>query len=139
MLVNHLFACETHGDFIMQFNTIDFPARNFPLNEIECPECSELSYWRGGANMSPDQYWSGIAIPEVGLQNCTSKKYLRRYLKDQNITQLTKEDLYVGGVVPMKTAGERFEEYQNTDKYKRELKETISKSLDSYGVIDSAV
>lgn len=136
MLVNHLFNCDVHGDFIMIFNSVDFPDRNFPLNEIVCPECGLLSWWRGGANMSPDQYWSGVSIPEIGLQNCTSKKYLRRYLRTQKITQLTKEDLHIGGVVPLKTNADRFNEYQKSQEYNNILENTISETLDGFGVID---
>lgn len=134
MLVRFKFECLKHGEFDHYFNSAQYPDRNFPLLTVICPEenCNRLADYIPGSNMEPDSYWSGKSIDALNLPNVTSKSYLRRYLKTNNITQLAEDE--IGHHTKFVSKEDRIKAAIN--KKDKERREFISNELDKYGVID---
>jgi hypothetical protein len=136
MLVSFKFECFKCGEFDHYFNTTQYPSRDFPIYTVTCPICNRLAeYVPFTRGMQPDSFWAGKDIENLGLRNVTSKKYLKNYLKNNNIAQLTSDE--VGGHKPsQKTNKEKIEEHLNKPEVIKQRQEFLSKELDKYGVID---
>lgn len=108
-----------------------------PPNTFPCENCLAKMFLSRVNNvaMQPDNYWSGKDIPQIGLNNVTSKSFLKRYMRDNHIAQLTSDE--IGGHKPIqKTKQERLEEQLNKPEVIRERQKVISETLDGFGVID---
>lgn len=134
MLVTYQFICSNHGMFLYYFDTKDYPDRKFPKIML-CPKigCRKISEYSPAANFTPDNLWSGKKIEALGLNNVTSKSYLKRYLKTEGISQLTDEEYKTFKHKDKKT---RIKEHLNRPDIIREREKSLSESLDGFGVID---
>lgn len=136
MLVNFDFECFKCGIFEVTFDSKYFPSRNFPKEiNCECGRIAEMVFTK--INMQPDEYWSGKDIDSLGLKNVTSKSKLKRYLKDNNIAQLTSDE--IDSKVRKKSQLQSAKEYLNRPDIVKERRRIISETLDGFGVIDKAV
>lgn len=135
MLVSFKFECMKHGEFEHWFNTAQYPDRNFPFNTVMCPEkeCNRLSQVRHSSNMSPDNYWAGRRVESLGLNNVTSRDYLRRYLKTEGISQLTSDEVD-GHRFSQKTNKQRVEEYLNKPEVERKRRDKLAEGLEKSGL-----
>lgn len=126
MLVSFDFECMKCGIFEVLFDTQDFPDRVFP-KEVNC-DCGRIAdqIWTR-VNMQSDNFWAGKDINSLGLKNVTSKSWLKKYLKNNNIAQLTSDE--IGHHVSRKSTNERSKEYLNSDKICKERREIIAKSI----------
>ena len=138
MLVSFKFECFKHGEFTHYFNSIQYPDRNFPFLTVMCPEaeCNRLAEYRPFCrNMQPDSLWSGKDFENIGLRNVTSKRYLKNYLKNNHIAQVTSDEIG-GHKMTQKTNKEKVDAYLNKPEVIKQRTEFISAELDKYGVID---
>lgn len=108
-----------------------------PPNTQVCINCHAKMFLNtvNRVAMQPDQYWAGHQIEAIGLNNVTSKSYLKRYLRDNHIAQITSDE--IGHKMPtQKTHKERLTEHLNKPEVVRARRKVISETLDGFGVID---
>jgi hypothetical protein len=131
MLVNFDYWCYDCGVIEITYSTEEYPDRNFPKEIDHCE--SKAVMMLTTRSMQPDSYWSGKNINTLGI-HVTSKDYLKRYCKTNNIRQITDEELKT---TKHKSKKDIVVEAMNKPEVERERRRVISESLDGFGVIDS--
>lgn len=107
-----------------------------PPNIFPCENCGAKMFLNkvNRVAMQPDEYWSGKQLEHIGLNNVTSKSYLKRYLRDNKLAQLTSDEI-AGHRPTQKTHKERIEEFHNKPEIVRARKDAINQALNDHGVI----